>query len=95
MHLLRRLNHEGMTVVAVLHDLMLAGRFADRVTAIRAGRVEFDGPPTKVLEPVALERVFSVPMTVLADPDTGMPIPIPRPDPRYCPVAHDGGTPDA
>jgi iron complex transport system ATP-binding protein len=88
MHLLRRLNHEGMTVVAVLHDLVLAGRFAERVIAIRRGRLEFDGRPAAVFEPAALERVFSVPMTVLTDPDTGLPIPIPRPDPRYCPVVH-------
>ncbi len=86
MHLLRRLNHEGMTVVAVVHDLPLVGRFADRVIALRAGRVEFDGPATSVLEPARLERVFGVPMMVLTDPDTGLPIPLPRPDPRYCPV---------
>lgn len=33
MHLLRRLNEDGMTVVLVLHDLILAARFADRVLA--------------------------------------------------------------
>lgn len=86
MHLLRRLNHEGMTVVAVVHDLPLVGRFADRVVALRDGRVEFDGPAMEVLEPQRLERVFGLPMMVLTDPDTGLPIPLPRPDPRYCPV---------
>jgi iron complex transport system ATP-binding protein len=95
MHLLRRLNHEGMTVVAVLHDLVLAGRFADRVIALRKGRVEFDGHPTEVLTAEGLERVFNVPMTVFADPDTGMPIPLPRPDPRFCPVAHDSAVPES
>ena len=84
MHLLRRLNNEGMTVVSVLHDLVLAGRFADRVIAINRGAVEFDGPPLKAFSPEALERVFRVPMLVIPDPDTGLPIPIPRPDPRYC-----------
>ncbi|MBI2767567.1 MAG: ABC transporter ATP-binding protein [Chloroflexi bacterium] len=89
MHLLRRLNHEGMTVVAVLHDLVLAGRFADRVMAISHGRIAFDGRPQDVLEPHGLERVFSVPMMVLTDPESGLPIPLPRPDPLLCPVAHD------
>jgi ABC-type cobalamin/Fe3+-siderophores transport system ATPase subunit len=83
MHLLRRLNHEGMTVVAVVHDLPLIGRFADRVIALRDGSVAFDGPATEVLEPERLERVFGVPMMVLRDPDTGLPIPLPRPDPSY------------
>lgn len=77
MMLLRKLNREGMTVVAVLHDLFLAGRHADRVVAIRDGRVEFDGLPREVFEPRALERVFSVPMMILQDPETGLPIPIP------------------
>jgi hypothetical protein len=40
-----------------------------------------------VLRPEPLQHVFSVPMTVLTDPDTGMPIPLPRPDPQLCPVA--------
>lgn len=88
MHLLRRLNHEGMTVVAVLHDLVLAARFSDRVIAMRSGRVEFDGPPRQVLEPVGLERVFGVPMMILTDPESGLPIPLPRPDPALCPAAH-------
>ena len=88
MHLLRRLNREGMTVVAVLHDLVVAARFAERVIALRGGRVEFDGRPAEVFEPSNLERVFGVPMMVLTDPETGLPIPLPRPDPLLCPVAH-------
>jgi iron complex transport system ATP-binding protein len=78
MHLLRRLNAGGMTVVAVLHDLFLSGRFSDRVIALRRGVVEFDGPPAAVLEPAGLSRVFGVPMNVLADPSTGAPIPLPE-----------------
>ena len=87
MHLLRRLNARGITIVAVLHDLALAGRFTSRIIALRDGRLAFDGPPSAVLQPEALERVFGVPMLVLADPDTGLPIPIPRPDPALCPAA--------
>lgn len=88
MHLLRRLNHEGITVVAVLHDLVLAARFSDRVIAMRSGRVEFDGPPRQVLEPVGLERVFGVPMMILTDPESGQPIPLPRSGAALYPVAH-------
>lgn len=90
MHLLRRLNHEGMTVVCVLHDLVLAARLSDRVIGMRLGRIEFDGAPARVMEADALERVFNVPMLLLEDPDTGLPIPLPRPDPTLCPVAHHG-----
>jgi iron complex transport system ATP-binding protein len=86
MHILRRLNAQGMTVVCVLHDLVLAARFASRVVAMRAGAITFDGPPHAVFEPSALEAVFGVPMMVIRDPETGAPIPLPRPDPALCPV---------
>jgi ABC-type cobalamin/Fe3+-siderophores transport system ATPase subunit len=85
MHLLRRLNEEGMTIVTVLHDLALAGRFANRIVALRDGRLAMDGTPAATLTPEHLEDVFGVPMAVLADPDTGLPIPIPRVGPD-CPV---------
>lgn len=78
MELLRRLNREGMTVIAVLHDLPLAARYSDRVIAMRDGRVAFDGPPARVLEPAGLQRVFGIAMTILADPETGGPIPVPK-----------------
>lgn len=87
MHLLRRLNERGMTIVAVLHDLALAGRFASRIIALRDGQLAFDGPPAAVLQPHNLEQVFGVPMLILADPDTGLPIPIPRPDVERCSAA--------
>src|SRR5687768_7136899 len=86
MQLLRRLNGEGMTVLVVLHDLVLAGRFSDRVIAMRDGRIAFDGPPASVLEPSGLQEVFGIAMMVISDPETGLPIPLPRAEPRPCPV---------
>ena len=78
MYLLSRLHAGGLTIVTVLHDLLLAARFARRVVAMRGGHVILDGPPEHVLQPDALEEVFRVPMIALRDPDTGTPIPIPR-----------------
>ena len=85
MQLLRRLNGEGMTVVAVLHDLILAARFSNRVIAMREGRVAFDGPPPAVFEPEGLQAVFGIAMIVIPDPETGLPIPLPRAEPVVCP----------
>ena len=78
MALLSRLNAEGMTIVAVVHDLALAGRFMQRVIGMRDGRIAFDGPPREVLRPEPLEEVFGVPMVVLEDPESGLPVPLPR-----------------
>ena len=89
MQILRRLNRDGMTIVAVLHDLALAARYTDRIIALREGQVAFDGPPAEVFQPEALERVFGWRMIVLRDPDTGMPVPIPR-RATIAPRTHDG-----
>ena len=78
MHLLGRLHSGGLTVVTVLHDLLLASRFAHRIIAMRDGAVILDGSPAEVIQPSALERVFRVPMITLPDPDSGVPIAIPR-----------------
>ena len=78
MALLARLNAEGMTIIAVVHDLALAGRFMQRVIGMHEGRIAFDGAPGEVLRPEPLEEVFGVPMLVLEDPESGLPVPLPR-----------------
>ena len=78
MALLSRLNDQGMTIVAVLHDLALAGRFMQRVIGMSDGSIAFDGPAREVLRPEPLREVFGVPMVVLEDPETGLPVPLPR-----------------
>jgi iron complex transport system ATP-binding protein len=39
----------GLTLVAAMHDLTLAARYADRMVLLDAGRVTADGPPHEVL----------------------------------------------
>ncbi|RVU18358.1 ABC transporter ATP-binding protein [Methylobacterium oryzihabitans] len=57
---LRSLATEGVTVVAVLHDLGLAANWADRVILIRDGAVVADGPPEATVTPTALADVYGV-----------------------------------
>jgi iron complex transport system ATP-binding protein len=79
MELFRRINREqGRTIIAVLHDLNQAARYADRLVALRDGRVVIDGPPAEVLTPDAVERVFDLPCRVIDDPETHTPLVIPR-----------------
>lgn len=75
--LLRDLNATGITIVAAIHDLVLAAEFADRVIAVRGGRVLFDGAAVDVMTPETLRTVFGVPMRVLVCDAPGMPIAIP------------------
>jgi iron complex transport system ATP-binding protein len=61
MELLVGLNEaEGMTVVAVLHDLGLAAHFFPRLILIDRGRIIADGPASDVLAPERIREVFGV-----------------------------------
>ncbi|MGW2768852.1 ABC transporter ATP-binding protein [Streptomyces sp. NPDC001275] len=70
-----RLREErGLTVVMVLHDLGHAARFADRIVALRHGRVAADGPPAEVVTPALLAEVLGVAGRVGRDPEGGWPV---------------------
>jgi iron complex transport system ATP-binding protein len=59
--LIRSLHEErGTAVVMAIHDLNLAARSAHRMIAMKAGRIEADGPPSAVVSPAILEGVFGV-----------------------------------
>jgi phosphonate transport system ATP-binding protein len=54
LELLRELAaRDGMLALVSLHQVELARTFADRIVALRAGRVVFDGPPA-ALDPAAV-----------------------------------------
>ncbi|MDY6943572.1 MAG: phosphonate ABC transporter ATP-binding protein [Pseudomonadota bacterium] len=44
--------HEGATVLCSLHQVEFAAEFADRVIALRRGRLVFDGPPAELTDSV-------------------------------------------
>jgi iron complex transport system ATP-binding protein len=58
--ILRRHARGHGAVVAVLHDLALAARSADRIVVIDRGRIAADGPPRAVLSVERLTEVFGV-----------------------------------
>ena len=47
-------------VIAVLHDLGLAARMADRIVVMDGGRIVADGPPREVLTADRLAATFGV-----------------------------------
>jgi iron complex transport system ATP-binding protein len=61
---LREQARGGASVVAVMHDLPLAARFADRVLLMREGRIEADGAPRDVLTPAQLANSFGIEASV-------------------------------
>jgi len=76
--LLSRLNREqGLTVVAVLHDIGQAAQYAGRIIGLRGGRVVADGAPGTVVTVEGLRALFGVTLRVMPDPDTGLPLVLP------------------
>ena len=71
-------DEEPVTVVAVLHELSLAARVADRLVALRDGRVAAAGTPAEVLTPAVLAEVFDLDADVRPDPLLGHPVGLPR-----------------
>ncbi|MFI5954033.1 ABC transporter ATP-binding protein [Cryptosporangium sp. NPDC051539] len=74
-----RLRRErGSTLVAVLHDLNLAARYATHLVAMKDGAIVAEGRPGEVLTPDLIEDVFGLPCRVIDDPESGTPLVIPR-----------------
>ncbi len=57
---LRDLASGGKLVIAALHDLTLAGRYANRIFALRSGSVQGDGPTHCTLTPQLVRSAFEV-----------------------------------
>ena len=68
---------QRLTVVAALHDLKLAARFADRIVVLSRGRLVADGPPAAVLSVRMLREVWGVAADLKLDGRTGAPYLVP------------------
>ena len=64
LQLARGVAEDGAGVLAVLHDLNLAARFADELTLLHNGRVVSSGAPCRVLEADTLAAVYGTPIVV-------------------------------
>jgi phosphonate transport system ATP-binding protein len=80
MDLLHHLNRsKGMTLVVSLHNVAMARRYCDRIIALRAGELVFDGPPVG-LDDALLRRLYgSASDELLADPIVSEAPPLPLP----------------
>lgn len=76
--LAERLRGQGRTVVAVLHEINLAARYATHLVAMRDGRVVRQGLPAEVVTEPLMSEVFGLACRVIEDPDTGSPVVLPR-----------------
>jgi ABC-type cobalamin/Fe3+-siderophores transport system ATPase subunit len=74
-----RLNREqDTTMVAVLHDLNQAARYADHLVVMKAGAIVAQGDPREVMTAELIEEVFGLGCRIIDDPETHTPLVIPR-----------------
>jgi iron complex transport system ATP-binding protein len=59
----------GLTVVSAMHDLTLAGQFADRLLLLSSGSVAAFGPPPEVLDESLLEDAFDCTVRIVRADD--------------------------
>ena len=71
------LQREGRTLVAVLHDLNQATRYATNLIAMKSGHIVAQGNPAEVVTAELVEEVFGVRSSVIPDPETGTPLIVP------------------
>ena len=78
LELVARLRRDhGLTVVSAMHDLTLAGMYADRLALMHEGSVVAYGPASEVLRPETLAEFYGVRVTVHHESD-GTVVVIPR-----------------
>lgn len=58
---------QELSVISTMHDLSLAGQFADRIVLLNAGQVVADGSPIEVLSEELLHEVYGVSVKVITD----------------------------
>jgi iron complex transport system ATP-binding protein len=78
MEILARRAANGLRVVAVMHDLNLAGLFCDRLVLVQAGKIAADGPPAEILTENRLVAAYGDKIEVLRRPEAQNPIVLAR-----------------
>ncbi len=77
--LLRQLNQErGQTMIAMLHDLNHACRYADHSIALRDGQIVAQGKPAELISAELVGQVFGMPCMIIDDPLSHSPLVIAR-----------------
>jgi len=73
----RRRAERGTAVIAILHDLNLAMRFADRILLLHRGQLAIDGDRAAAMQPETIRQIFEID-AVIAHTDQGVPFLLPQ-----------------
>ena len=81
MQAVRAFARTDVAVVMTVHDMTLAGAFADRIIALKDGECVAEGSPHHVLTESLISHVFDTPVSVINHPQTGKPVVLGAPGP--------------
>src|SRR5699024_3382284 len=80
LRLCRSITANGRTVLAVLHDLNQAARYADQLVVMHHGRIVAQGTPSEILTTELITEVFGLEAMIGSDPWSGSPMVVPVAD---------------
>jgi iron complex transport system ATP-binding protein len=68
----------GLTIVSTMHDLTLAGQYADRLVLLDRGEIVADGAPEEVLSAANVSAYYGASVRVVRDDDGVFVLPVRR-----------------
>lgn len=71
--LLSELNHGGITIVAVLHDINLASLYCGNLVAVREGQIYTDGSPGQVITRENIKAIYGCAVEISLHPVVNRP----------------------
>jgi len=78
LELVHGLRDAGLTILSTMHDLTLAGQYADRLVLLDRGGVVADGPPDEVLSTANVSSYYGASVRVVRDEDGVFVLPVRR-----------------
>jgi iron complex transport system ATP-binding protein len=69
---------DGVTIVAITHNLNVAARYAHRLVLLSRGAAVADGPPASVLTRETIEQVYHWPVTIRSEDSAPQVVPLRR-----------------
>lgn len=75
LELLQKLNREDRrTIVAVIHEINHATKFADHIVGLKRGEILFEGSPQQVIQVENLRRLYEIEAVLVEDKAKGYPV---------------------
>lgn len=74
MNLVRQLNTNGLSVLAVLHDINLAANYADKIAYLEGGKLMACDSPEAIVTAANIRKIYGIDVTVIEHPITAKPL---------------------